>query len=132
MNSECKAIYAVEVFITHLLNFLSLRGVLPRAVEPEPKRLCMDGAGATNFRWWIQPDPGIWVPVPQTIFVRQASCTNNTIVFSFQWTKSLWSRSQKLLDAGAGAKNVELESLKFELRVVVRCRSASHCLTFLF
>jgi len=34
------------------------------------------------------------------------------MVFSFYWTKSFWSRSQKLLEVGAGAKKfgyLELE-----------------------
>jgi len=52
-----------------------------------------------------EPKPEIWVPIPQTKFVGQASCTNNTMIFSFQWTKLFWSQSQKLLDFRAGAKN---------------------------
>ena len=53
----------------------------------------------------LEPEPEIWVPVPQPYFVKQASCTNSTMVFSFQWTKSFWSLSQKCLDAGAGGKD---------------------------
>jgi len=33
-------------------------------------------------------EPEILVPIPQPQFVGQASCTNNIMVFSFQWTKS--------------------------------------------
>jgi len=36
----------------------------------------------SNFGWL---EPGIWVPFPQTYFVGQASCTNNAMVFNFQW-----------------------------------------------
>jgi len=51
----------------------------------------------------VEPEPEIWVLVPQPYFVGQANCTNNTMVFAFQWTKSFWtqSRSQNLLDVGA-------------------------------
>jgi len=75
----------------------------------------------------VEPEPELepenWVPVPQTIFVGQASCTNNAMVLSFQLTRSIWNRSQKLLHVGvgAGAKNLDAwswsRSLKFEFRI---------------
>jgi len=39
--------------------------VLTMAVEPEPKQFWMAGAGAKNFQM-VEPEPEIWVPVPQT------------------------------------------------------------------
>jgi len=30
----------------------------------------------------MEPEPGIWVPVPQTQFVGQASCTNHVFLVS--------------------------------------------------
>jgi len=50
----------------------------------------------------VEAEPEIWVPVPQTGFAGKASCTDIIMVFSFQWTKLFWSRSQELLDVGAG------------------------------
>jgi len=32
----------------------------------------------SNFGW-LEPEPEIWVPVPQTYFVEQASYTNNRL-----------------------------------------------------
>ena len=61
----------------------------------------------------VEPEPKIRVPFQRTQFVEQANCTNNIMVFSIYWTKSFWSRSQKLLEVGARAKNfghLELES----------------------
>jgi len=75
--------------------------VSSRAVEPEPK----------SFEWWSQ-SLKFEFPLKPTQFVEQANCTNKTMVFSFYWTKSVWSRSQKLLEVGAGAKKfgyLELE-----------------------
>jgi len=60
----------------------------------------------------VKPEPEKLVPVQPTQFLEQANCTNNTMVFSVYWTKSFWSRSQKVLEVGAGAKNfgyLELE-----------------------
>jgi len=81
-----------------------------RAVEPEPKQFWMAGAGAKNF--YMEPEPEIWVPVPQIYFVAQASYTNNTSFFSDfldqivlepgPKTSRCWSRSQKNLVPRAG------------------------------
>jgi len=83
-------------------------------VEPELelKQFWMAGAEAKKFQ---MVEPEILVPVQQTEFVMQVICTKKTIVFSFYWTKSFWSRSQKLLRGlirsqktwrpGAGARN---------------------------
>jgi len=76
-----------------------------RAVDPDPKQFWMAGAGAKDFQT-VEPEPEIWVPVPQIYFGGQASSTNNTMFFSDFLTKLFWSRSQKLLDVGAGAKNL--------------------------
>jgi len=59
-------------------------------------------AGARNFQI-VEPEPEIWVPVPQRYFVVQATYTNNMMFYMIFWTKLFWSRSQKLLDVGAGA-----------------------------
>jgi len=59
-----------------------------------------------------RPEPEIWVQVPQAKFLGQVRCTNNAMFFSFQWTKLLWSRSQRLLDVGPRTKkfrDLELE-----------------------
>jgi len=52
----------------------------------------------------VELEPEICVPVQPTQFVEQANCTNKTMFFSFYWTKLFWSRSQKLLEVGDGAK----------------------------
>ena len=72
------------------------------------KPLLYPGLWSRSPRSFGKPEPGpeIWVPVQQTQFVGQASCTNTTMAFSFQWTKSFWSRNQIFLEVGAGAKKV--------------------------
>jgi len=47
-------------------------------VELEPKQFWM--ARVKNF-WMLEPE--IWVLVPQTLFVGQASCTNKSNGFQF-------------------------------------------------
>jgi len=49
-------------------------------IEAGTKTFTVDGGAC-------KPELGIWVPVPQTQFVGQASCTNITVVLSFQCTK---------------------------------------------
>ena len=70
-------------------------------------------AGAKNV-WMEEPEPEILVPVPQTYFVGKASCTNITMIFRFQWTKSFWNWSQKLVNARVGAKNCRCLDLEPE------------------
>jgi len=90
----------------------------------------MTGAGAEAKTFLIlEQEPGIeiWVLVPQTQFVGKASFTNitNGLWFILQWffTKLFWSRSPKLLDVGAGTKNLDawnwsrIRSLKVEFRL---------------
>ena len=62
------------------------------------------GAG-TKIILMAESKPDIWARVQQkcSYFVEQVNCTHKTIAFSFQWKKSLWSRSQKLSEVGAGA-----------------------------
>jgi len=70
----------------------------------------------------VEPEPEIWVLVPHYYFVEQASCTNNTMVFSFQWTNSFWTQSwsQNLLNvaAGVGAKKFRCLELEPEIGVL--------------
>jgi len=54
----------------------------------------MAGTGAKNFLT-VEPEPEICVSVPQTYFLGKASCTNNAMVFSFQWTKSFGDGAKK-------------------------------------
>ena len=61
-----------------LWNRAAMLGLLqPGTVEPKPKQFSMAGAGVKNF-WMVE-----LVTVPQLWFVVQASCTNNTVFFSF-------------------------------------------------
>jgi len=64
---------------------------------------CGAGASPSNFGW-LEPESEAnffrWRSRSQTFwfrwhiqFVVQAICTNNAMVFSFQWTKSLWRRN---------------------------------------
>jgi len=86
-------------------------------VEPEPKQFWIAGAGAKNFQM-VEPEPEFGFPFNEQ-FVGQASCTNNTVVFSFPWTKSFWSRSQKLLMSGAGTRNLSSVSTALVFRTTV-------------
>jgi len=63
-------------------------------VEPEQEQFWMAGAGAKNFQM-VEPEPEIWVPIPQRYFVGQATYTNNMMFFMLFWTKLFWIRSQK-------------------------------------
>jgi len=63
-------------------------------VQVEPKQFWMAGAGAKNFQM-VEPEPEIWVPIPQRYFVGQATYTNNMMFFMLFWTKLFWIRSQK-------------------------------------
>jgi len=65
----------------------------------------------------VDPEPEIWFPVPQILFVGQASCTINAMVFSFQWIQSFWGRSQNLLDVGASTSGVLHSLLLFSCRI---------------
>jgi len=78
-------------------------------------------------RWQIKCDP-MWQVLwgPSTVgwlgqsrkfglafnseFVGQASCSIITIVFGFQWTKSFWTQSQKLLDVGTRAQKCTVDA----------------------
>jgi len=44
--------------------------------------LAAEQFGWSRKREWMEPEPEISVPIPQPLFVGQASCTNNTMVFS--------------------------------------------------
>jgi len=63
----------------------------------------------------VEPEPEIWVPVPQAKFVGQTSYTNTTIISSFQWTKLFWSWREKFLDAGTGSKKIRCLELEPEI-----------------
>ena len=89
---------AILSFLPNLWNTPN-EALITRAMEPQPKKFLMAGAGVQ-----------IWVPVPQ--FVGQASCTISTMLFSFQWTKSFSSKRQKNLDAQSCSP-----SLKFGFRL---------------
>jgi len=76
----------------------------------------MLGAGAKNF-WMVEPEPEIWVPIPQHYFAGQVIFTYNTVQwFSMEQTilepepklfkcwNRRWSWNQKLYMTGAGAR----------------------------
>ena len=77
--------------------------------EPEPKTLWWWSRNRSlkfGFRFHIH-NPSLW----------GKRVVQNTMVFTFQWTKLFWSRSQKLSDvgAGAGAKTSRCLELKPEI-----------------
>ena len=67
--------------------------------ELDPKPFWMAVGGAKNFQM-VEPKPWRSLKISFRFqspnLVKQASCRNSTTVFSFQWTKSFLSRSQKL------------------------------------
>jgi len=64
--------------------------------------------------------------------VGQVSCTSNTLFFSFQWTNSFWSQSQKLLGvgAGSGATAKKLRCLELEPEPEILVPAPQTCSSF--